>query len=223
MAEIYSEVLERHGLQISGSVVSEIFPVVWKELDCLVPSGVDRFTHHPGGARGWWQRLLERLCELAEAPAPSKFAAVELYGRFAGTEPWEVFPEVEEVLAALRSDGMRLGVVANWDERLPKLLEELGLGCYFDAVVCSSSLGAAKPDAAIFLAALEKLGVSAGSAMHVGDSPREDVEGALAVGMSAALVDRRVSAAQRSADAGGASEPLLCDLRGLPELLLERR
>jgi putative hydrolase of the HAD superfamily len=59
-----------------------------------------------------------------------------------------------------------------------------------DAVVISAELGVAKPDPAIFNAALERLGAVAGDALHVGDSIEADVEGARAAGIEAVLVAR---------------------------------
>ena len=43
-------------------------------------------------------------------------------------------------------------------------------------------MGAAKPDPAVFLAALERLGIAAGRALHVGDE-QGDEDGARAAGM----------------------------------------
>jgi putative hydrolase of the HAD superfamily len=190
MPEIYAEVLGRHGASVSAEEVAHHFPIVWKELDCLVPSGVDRFSQHPEGARGWWCRLLERLCELLEAPAPSKFAAAELFNRFARAEAWDVFPEAPEVLAALGARGCRLGVVANWDSRLPGLLEDLGLLDSFDSVVFSSALGIAKPNPEVFVHVMEELAVDPSAAAHIGDSRIEDIEGAIAAGMTGLHLDR---------------------------------
>jgi putative hydrolase of the HAD superfamily len=50
--------------------------------------------------------------------------------------------------------------------------------------------GKVKPSPTIFRAALEMLEVEPGEAAMVGDSPRDDVEGARALGMQAFLVDR---------------------------------
>jgi putative hydrolase of the HAD superfamily len=200
MPEIYAEVLCRHGASVSAEEVAHHFPIVWRELDCLVPSGVDRFSRHPKGARGWWYRLLERLCELLEAPPPSKFAAAELFNLFARAEAWDVFPEVDEVLADLSARGCRLGVVANWDNRLPGLLEDLGLRESFDTVVFSSALGIAKPNPKVFLHVLEELAVDPAAAVHVGDSRLEDIEGAIAAGMTGLHLDRGSRRADAVAD-----------------------
>jgi putative hydrolase of the HAD superfamily len=57
-------------------------------------------------------------------------------------------------------------------------------------VVTSAAVGASKPDTAIFAAALELAGCEADAALHVGDSPREDIEGATTAGIWALMIDR---------------------------------
>jgi len=59
-----------------------------------------------------------------------------------------------------------------------------------DAVVCSSHAGSAKPDPAIFGAALAALDVPASATLHAGDDPVADVQGARTAGLSAVLVCR---------------------------------
>src|SRR5215218_10306588 len=103
---------------------------------------------------------------------------------------FRAYPEVPAVLVALRAAGARLAVVSNWDVSLHDVLERTRLRDLVDAVVISAELGAAKPDPAIFRAALERLGATAGEAMHVGDSMEHDVAGARATGLDAVLVAR---------------------------------
>jgi putative hydrolase of the HAD superfamily len=81
-------------------------------------------------------------------------------------------------------------VVSNWDVSLHERLAETGLAPLVDGSVASAELGRAKPDPAAFASALELAGVPAAAALHAGDSPREDVEGALAAGLRAVLVAR---------------------------------
>ena len=100
------------------------------------------------------------------------------------------YPEVPEALARLRDGGARLAVVSNWDVSLHEVLERTRLRPLVDAVVISAELGVAKPDPAIFRAALERLGASADGALHVGDSLEHDVAGARAAGLDAVLVSR---------------------------------
>ncbi len=101
---------------------------------------------------------------------------------FLGALDYESLPGIPEALAGLRSRGLELAVVANWDYALPEFLERIGLAAFFTTVVTSAEAGAAKPDARPFLLALERLGVSPARALHVGDS-EEDEQGAAAAGL----------------------------------------
>jgi len=174
LGEIYSEVLGRHGVEVAPAEARRLIGEVWRELACSADPSCDRFSAHPEGPRGWWQRFLERFCERLEAPPPTRFAAAELFYRFAGGDAWEVYPEVPAVLDALRDRGLRLGVISNWDTRLPEVLRQLDLARRFDAVVYSSAVGVEKPDSRIFRRALRALGVESRAALHIGDSRLED-------------------------------------------------
>jgi putative hydrolase of the HAD superfamily len=110
-------------------------------------------------------------------------------------------------------------VVSNWDERLPPLLAELGLGDYLDAVVYSAAVGTEKPDPRIFLETLAQLGVEPSEGLHVGDSLREDVEGALAAGMEALHLVRSGAPSVVQPDPSGGSRGDLADLSSLPDLI----
>lgn len=207
LGEIYAEVLSRHGVAVTPPEARRLVKEVWQELACLADPGRDRFTSHPEGERGWWARFLERLCEHLGAPPPSRFAAAELFHRFGTPEAWEVFPEVPATLRSLQTRGLRLGVVSNWDHRLPGLLDGLGLGRFFQAFAYSAAVGVEKPDPRIFAHALRELGVAPAAALHVGDARLEDVEGAEAAGMRALHLTRT----------GGRGD--LRDLAALPDLV----
>jgi REG-2-like HAD superfamily hydrolase len=193
LGEIYAEVLGRHGVRVAPDEAGRLVRLVWQELACVADPARDRFTSHPEGPAGWWKRFLERLCEHLDAPPPSRFAAAELFARFARADSWEVYPDVRDTLTTLRAEGLKLGVVSNWDHRLPDLLQSLGLARLFDALTYSSDVGVEKPDPRIFESALRRLEIDsrqAGTALHVGDGRLEDVEGAQAVGMRALHLTR---------------------------------
>ena len=185
LGEQYANVLARHGTFVDASEVTTAIPLVWQELACQAEPNHDRFVAHPRGARGFWQRFVERTCELLGAGPPSPFAVAELYSRFSHAEAWAVTDGAVEVLQTLRRRGLKLAVISNWDGRLPLLLQRLDLSRYFDAVVVSAEVGVEKPHPKIFEAALTALGVASFRTLHVGDSRRDDVEGAEAAGLSA--------------------------------------
>jgi putative hydrolase of the HAD superfamily len=208
LGRLYAEVLGRHGIAVEPEEALRLIRLVWQELSCLAEPGRDRFTAHPEGERGWWRRFLERVCEHLGEPPPSRFAAAELFHRFGTPEAWQVYPEVPGVLEELRRRGLRLGVVSNWDHRLPGLLDALGIGGAFDAVAYSSLTGMEKPDPRIFRWALARLGVEPAAALHVGDGRLEDVEGAVGAGMRALHLTRNGRNGRRGGD--------LRDLADLP-------
>ena len=210
LGEIYAEVLRRHRVDVNPPEARRLVSEVWQEFACSADPGRDRFATHPEGERGWWRRFLERMCEHLEAPVPSRFAAAELFHRFGTAAAWEVYPEVPEVLEALTAQGTRLGVVSNWDHRLPGVLEELGLARFFGSVTYSQKAGVEKPDPRIFLQALDEMAVEPAAAVHVGNSQLEDVEGAVAAGMGALHLLR-----------GGGGD--LRDLSSLPERVASGR
>jgi putative hydrolase of the HAD superfamily len=142
------------------------------------------------GERGFWRRFVQDvLARVGGGDLPEELLD-ELVAHFARPESWSLYPEVLEVLEALRVRGMKLLVVSNWDSSLPGLLDRLDLTRRFDAVVVSALVGASKPAGEIFREALERAGVAAHEALHVGDSPSEDYEGARAAGLPALLLDR---------------------------------
>jgi HAD superfamily hydrolase (TIGR01509 family) len=101
-----------------------------------------------------------------------------------------VYPDVRPALADLRERGLTLVAVSNWDCSLPRVLQRCGLDGLLDGTVTSAGAGARKPDPAIFVPALELAGCEPAEALHVGDTPEEDVAGARAAGIRPLLIDR---------------------------------
>ncbi len=95
---------------------------------------------------------------------------------------FEVIPGVIEALERLRSLGLDLAVVANWDISVHEQLARFGLALFFRTIVSSAEVGVMKPDATIFHVALERLGIPPDRAMHLGDHAVDEA-GARAAGM----------------------------------------
>jgi putative hydrolase of the HAD superfamily len=141
-----------------------------------------------GGAR-FFRRVLELAG--ADVGASSLDAAAELiWDRHLVENVWtRLYDGIVPALQRLRERGLRLALVSNSEGTVEALIERLALSRYFDAVVDSWHVGVTKPDPAIFLHALERLGVGAGEAVMVGDSMKADVGGAIAAGIRAVLID----------------------------------
>lgn len=103
---------------------------------------------------------------------------------------WRLFPETASTLRRLKERNLELGIISNFDSRLFTVLRGLGIAEAFDTVTISSLAQAAKPAPQIFHLALEKHAVDPEEALHIGDSLREDVEGAKKAGLHTVLLDR---------------------------------
>jgi putative hydrolase of the HAD superfamily len=103
---------------------------------------------------------------------------------------FEPFPDTMPALRELRGAGLRLVAASNWDVSLHEQLERTGLRPLLDGAVSSAEAGAAKPDPAILLRALEIAGAEPGEAWHVGDDLEADVGAARAAGVRPVLIDR---------------------------------
>lgn len=99
-----------------------------------------------------------------------------------------IYPGVVDTLQALRRRDIRLAVVTNKAEAftLP-LLERTGLALHFDTVVSGDTLPVKKPDPAVLWLACERLGVTPGQALMIGDSAN-DALAAQGAGMPVLLV-----------------------------------
>jgi len=134
-----------------------------------------------------YNRVLLSVC--ARDPRDPEKAEL-VYRRFTAAITWRIYDEVHDVIAELRARGIRLGIISNWTGDLEEVLARIGLRDPFDFVLDSARFGHEKPHAVIFAEALRRAGVEREAALHVGDSPDHDVDGALAVGLKVLLLDR---------------------------------
>ena len=99
-----------------------------------------------------------------------------------------VLASAQALLEALRSRGIKTGLVANsWPDpgRVLRMDAALfGLAELLDVLVYSEEVGLRKPDPGIFLHACRQLDVEAVATMYVGDNLLTDVQGAANVGMT---------------------------------------
>ena len=114
---------------------------------------------------------------------------VESYGQWRDKE-LEPFPEVEEVLAALRGR-VKVAIITNGTaDTHRRKLKLLGYHQLFDYCAVAGEVGLAKPDPAIFAHTAGELGVRPEECLMVGDNAETDIAGAKAAGMRAAWFNR---------------------------------
>jgi putative hydrolase of the HAD superfamily len=143
--------------------------------------------------RAFWKELVRRVFESHGGLENFDRYFDHIYDVFRSKESWRVFEDVTEsgLLDQLKNDGIVLGVISNWDSRLPEILKNTGLASYFNFILASTVVGSAKPDAGIFKEALQRANVPPEQACHIGDEPATDIEGARNAGMHSILIDRK--------------------------------
>jgi putative hydrolase of the HAD superfamily len=157
-----------------------------------------------------WFTFTERIVRgMGGAPPASYDCAVEITHGWERHENFELYEDVIPVLDELRGAGLKIGLVSNSARDVHAFARHHALD--IDAGISSFHHGKTKPHASIFRAVLGLLEVTAPEAAMVGDTIEADIEGALALGMQAVLVDRL--------DRGLDYEPRIDDLRALPTVL----
>lgn len=132
----------------------------------------------------------ERFREVLHAEAPATPVSEEdALAVLLRSFQYRLFDEVPPTLQALQARGLQLGVISNFDYRLPNILSELGLDDCFEFVLTSAEF-APKPAPTMFLEALRRVGVPAECACHVGDEEATDFLPAQRCGLRALLLQR---------------------------------
>ena len=140
----------------------------------------------PTRERAWWREVVAETfvgAGVRVTDFEAFFAAA--FAHFATAAPWELYPEAIAALTQLQAAGIELGIISNFDSRLPRVLTALGIAPFFRSVTVSTLTGAAKPDEKIFQTALCEHAASPEKAWHIGDSRKEDWEGARAARLQA--------------------------------------
>ena len=184
----YREVLTRYGIDREEAALAATFREVWQEIEPPARTSGPRADDD----RGWWREVVGRVldrCSVGPGEVDRGPFFEELYAEFVRPAVWRLYPEATEVLEAL-SGYFALGVITNFDGRFRAIADQLGIAHHFRHIVISSEAGADKPDPLIFQRALEMAGVSAAEALHVGDEPVCDWQGAECAGLSVFRLER---------------------------------
>lgn len=133
-----------------------------------------------------FEQFNEKRIFFAKQNLKGDLEAIKYFGLL--QTPWhkedEVpYPNAEEILKYLYSQGYKIGIIANQSLGTATRLEKWGLLKYIDVVAASAELGVAKPDRAIFDKALEMAECAAQEAVMIGDRLDNDISPAKKLGM----------------------------------------
>lgn len=109
---------------------------------------------------------------------------------------------VVELLTGIKKRGIKLGLISNaydYEEQYERIKNSY-LEKFFDEIVISGEVGAAKPDPEIFKIMLEKLNLLPEESVYIGDTEKYDIKGANNAGMHSILICRNNSYTSPTAD-----------------------
>ena len=210
-AERVRQAISRQGLDLPVEGLSRELREIWEQtLRQQIELGVD----HPP-----IDQVLQLVARYKLKGDPASIQ--DLYRAYTEAvleDPPRLMPGAAEVLQQL-SRKFKLGLICNTGSTpgavLRKILQQYQLANFLREKLFSNELGIAKPNPEIFRLALEKMGVKAEEALHVGDDPVTDILGAHQVGMKTIWLNCRRSGLKPPFDWQVSS------LLEIPALLLE--
>ena len=126
-----------------------------------------------------YQMLLRAFLQSGYGEVEARETAEQAFQVFlAARQNVELFADVRPTLAQLCNAYM-LGALSNGNADVRRV----GLAEYFSFALNADALGVAKPEPAVFLAALARAQVAPSRSIHIGDHPHDDVFGAQQMGM----------------------------------------
>ena len=190
VGDVYATHARDFGFTGSADDLNREFRQEWSNM-----GGIESLGKQKGAEveRAFWKELVRRVFASHGGLAEFDRYFDHIYDVFRSGDSWRVYDDVTEsgLLGQLQSNGVILGVVSNWDSRLPEILKNTGLAPYFNFILASTVVGSAKPDAGIFNEALQQAGVPPEQACHIGDEPATDIQGARNAGIHSILIDRK--------------------------------
>ncbi|XP_067004467.1 rhythmically expressed gene 2 protein [Anabrus simplex] len=189
----YVQVGEHFGVQTEPKAMVSNFRTNWLKMNAQHPN----FGKNSGlGWVRWWHQL---VCQtFQDSVHPNKIdsgtlAAIadDLLRSYETAENYKLYPGAEDILLTLQSRGIPIGIISNFDERLPLILDDMGLTKYFRFILTSYEAGFEKPNPGIFNYALRKFGnmtITPKHILHIGDKPDLDYIAARRMGWNAVLV-----------------------------------
>jgi putative hydrolase of the HAD superfamily len=190
VAEAYYTIGRQFGSQRSLDDVRSRFATAFAETERqdLSPATAGLTTSATVEEARWRHIVGAVFPEVADAEGCFQ----ELHDYFGKPTAWRAFDDTLPTMHSLSERRIRLAIASNFDQRLHPIcdgIEALGL---FEKRFVSSELGFRKPSDQFYQAVVDALRVDAEQILMVGDGLKNDVEGALSVGMKAVLIDRKL-------------------------------
>lgn len=192
VGEIYLQYAEKYGVRSTPETLEKVNKAFSESFKAAPPPlfAVEHPEKLKQCERLWWFDVVHAVFYRVGMFEKFDDYFEEVFEAFGTADPWEVYPEVPQSLTLLREQGLELGVISNFDTRFYEIFRALGLAGYFDSITISSMAKSVKPSTDIFQYALSQHALDPQEAIHVGDSVREDVEGAEKAGLTGIWLNR---------------------------------
>ena len=187
--ELFTTVCARHGLEVDFNRLREATRSLMAGVEDRQRDGYT-FSNEARKSRRFWMDFYGRLVGELGYAGDDGALPEDLYRTFSQPSNYEAYHDVRETFEELRARGLSMGLISNFETWLQDLLDDLGLSPYLEVMVISGREEYEKPHPRIYELALERGNVDPSRALHVGDSPISDYDGAREAGMRAVLLDR---------------------------------
>lgn len=184
-ARVYLEAALERGLQVSNREMRSLMYRTAREL----PRSLDGHFRY---SEGWFRGFIERVFvdQLGLDRGALAGLQEQLLAWFREPSHFTPFPGALELLDRLRAAGLVVGIVSNWSEALPGILDGLGIGERVDFAVVSALEGCEKPDPELFRRGLARAGnPDPARCVYAGNDLVMDVQGARDAGILPVLVE----------------------------------
>lgn len=174
VADIYAYFFSKHGFEIPATSWKSAFRTAFLTApDPVFPEDGDGEAIE----KDWWLQLVLQAAKCLGIPPNNKAVSAafeEIFSYYATGASWKLFPETQTVLSSLKSKGISLAITSNFDSRIHRVVEELGIAHHFENILTSADARARKPSPHIIRKLFELTGATPAGTCLTGDSLTHD-------------------------------------------------
>lgn len=190
----YGEIGALYGIICNDNILSSNFVRHWRRMRIEHPN----FGLYSGmGWENWWRNVVKSTFKDCNTNLEDKqldIIAEHLINLYNTSVCWEHCYGALNLLSYIRSKGIPMGIISNFDPRLYQILHNMKLRHFFQFVLTSYETGVEKPDTKIFEKAMTSSKLSdlkPEECLHVGNKPSLDYYGAQSSGWHGVIIDNR--------------------------------
>ena len=191
VGEVYHRVALEHGVDLPAWRIDDAFRRVLRNAP---PRGLGGET--PEERREseieWWFERIRQTFQATDSTArfdDFRAFAAALFEAYRSPNAWRPRPGAVAVLRTFEARGHPMGVISNFDHRLPDILKSLDIHRFFRVILLPFQTGSTKPDRALFEMAARALSGPLEQLTYIGDDDRT-ILGAIA-GHGVQVIDVR--------------------------------